>query len=519
MTFDFNFDGVGPAAFRGRPGRAKMRAERGRLDQDEDDRELGPEARAERKALRRQQKLREDAHRPLDSWERYRALTDVMDDAMELVDLADHKARFALVIMAALNVAMFFVASRADFAGRLPQRFQPFLAAYFLVYVLVALYFFLQAIESLRPRKNQPRVRYFGEAGLEEHPLGVRFYEDILSRDLEAYRRAWREIRIGQLNNEVAVQAHALAEINRAKYRALGRLYVGLQLMTLMGAGLVGVAALVTLAAPAKPADGKPALAAAQVIRTPGVTEPSGVAFHPTLEKWFLVGDEGSLAEMEADGRISRADAVPGNIEGITVHGPSGSLLLLAEGASELIVWDPVARKERRRIALDRAGLLGRAPGDPANGFEGVAFVEQPTGGTLYLVHQRAPALVVAASFDLAHVGDTFGAEAVTARWPVAGRGDLTDISWSSEMGRLLILADKKDRLMLVSTDGRVLGDIKLPGRQQEGIALGPDGTLWIADDQDKCVLRIDGAQAVLERLLDPAPAPAPRSSPDPLVG
>src|SRR4029450_4438145 len=217
------------------------------MDRDEDDRE-GPEARAERKALRKQQKLRVDAHRALDSWERYRALTDVLDDAMELVDLADHKARFAIVIMAALNVAIFFVATKFDVTARLPGHKQHSVAVYFLAYVLIAVYFFLQAIESLRPRKNQPRVRYFGETGLEEHPLGVRFYEDILTRDLEAYRRTWREIRIGQLNNEVAVQGDGLDEINRAKYRALGRLYLGLQIMTLMGLGLVGVAAMVTIA-------------------------------------------------------------------------------------------------------------------------------------------------------------------------------------------------------------------------------------------------------------------------------
>jgi hypothetical protein len=487
------------------------------MDQYDRDEE-GPEAKAERKALKKRDKAREDAHRPLDSWERYRALTDVLDDAMELVDLADHKARFAIVIMAALNVAIFFVATRTDLAGRLPERWQPWLAAYFLVYVLVALYFFLQAIESLRPRKNQPRVRYFGEAGLEEHPLGLRFYEDILTRDLEAYRRAWREIRIGQLNNEVAVQAHALAEINRAKYRALGRLYVGLQLMTLMGVGLVGLAALVTLALPAGVVEGRPVLAAPHVIRTPGVVEPSGLVFHPTLEKWFLVGDEGSLAELDADGRVARVDAVPGNLEGITVHGPSGALLVLAEGTSELVVWDPIARKERRRIRLDRAGLLGRAPGDVTNGFEGVAFVEQPAGGTLYLAHQRAPALVVVARFDLSAVGDTLGADAITARWPVGGRGDLTDISWSGEMGRLLVLADKKDRLVIMSAEGRLLGEVKLPGRQQEGVALAPDGSLWLADDQDKSILKIDGAQAVLEKLLAPDAVPQ-RSPADPLVG
>ncbi|PYQ23110.1 MAG: hypothetical protein DMF81_09835 [Acidobacteria bacterium] len=69
--------------------------------------------------------------------------------------------------------------------------------------------------------------------------MGIRFYEDILSRDVEAYRRAWREIQIGQLNAELAVQAHALAEINRAKYTALRRLYKGLHIMIFMGAGLL----------------------------------------------------------------------------------------------------------------------------------------------------------------------------------------------------------------------------------------------------------------------------------------
>jgi uncharacterized protein YjiK len=495
-----------------------MPAERGKLDQDEDDRELGPEARAERKALRRQQKLREDAHRPLDSWERYRALTDVMDDAMELVDLADHKARFALVIMAALNVAMFFVAARADLAARLPARWQPFLAAYFLVYVLVALYFFLQAIESLRPRKNQPRVRYFGEAGLEEHPLGVRFYEDILSRDLEAYRRAWREIRIGQLNNEVAVQAHALAEINRAKYGALRRLYIGLQVMTLMGVGIVGLAALVTLEAHTKHDAASP-LGAATRIPVPGVAEPSGLAFHPTLESWFVVGDEGTLAELDDDGRVVRVDKVPGNLEGVAVHGPSGRLLLLAERTSEIVVWDPVAHREERRIRLDRAALLGRAEGDANNGFEGIAFREQGETGTLYLAHQRAPAMVVVLTLDLARVGAVLGAEAVSGRWPLAGRGDVTDLTYAGEIDRLLVLADKKDLLLVIGPDGHVQAEVAVPGRQQEGVAVGPDGALWLADDQDKCLLRIDDALAGLQALLHP-PATKPERSPLPsLVG
>ena len=193
-----------------------------------------PDQKKNAQGAKKERKLLKDAHRPLDSWERYRALTDVLDDAIELVDLADHKARFALVIMARSTSRCSSWPPRTDSVDAIPTAGSPGWACTSSSTSLIALYFFLQAIESLRPRKNQPQVRYFGETGLEDHPLGLRFYEDILSRDLEAYRRAWREMRIGQLNNEVAVQAHALAEINRAKYRALGRLYFGLQLMTMM---------------------------------------------------------------------------------------------------------------------------------------------------------------------------------------------------------------------------------------------------------------------------------------------
>ena len=422
MTFDFIFDRVRRrpfAAGRGVPRCAPNEA----VDQDEDDRELGPEARAERKALRRQQKLREDAHRPLDSWERYRALTDVLDDAMELVDLADHKARFALVIMAALNVAMFFVAARADLAIRLPARWQPFLAVYFLVYVLVALYFFLQAIESLRPRKNQPRVRYFGEAGLEEHPLGVRFYEDILSRDLEAYRRAWREIRIGQLNNEVAVQAHALAEINRAKYGALRRLYVGLQVMTLMGVGVVGLAALVTWEAHTEARRGLAARRRRRASRCPASRSPraSRSTRRSSAGSWWATRARWPRLRPRRP-RGPRRHGARATWRASRCTGPRDAVLLLAERTSEIVVWDPVAHREERRLRLDRAALLGRAEGDANNGFEGIAFREQGEAGTLYLAHQRAPAMVVALTLDLARAGPVLGAEPSppAGRWPDA---------------------------------------------------------------------------------------------------
>jgi uncharacterized protein YjiK len=458
------------------------------------------------KKERKLRKRQKDAHRPLDAWERYRALTDVLDEAMELVDLADHKARFALVIMAAHNVVLFFIGTRTELVQEIPAWLQPFLGGYVLIYVLIALYFFIQAIESLRPRKSQPQVAYSGETAFQEHPLGLRFYEDILGRDVEAYRRAWREVRLGQLNNELAVQAHALAAINRAKYAALARLYRGLKTMTLMAVGLVTVAALSTVVGTAKA--GKHGRKNVSVLGVPerfgdvGAREPSGIAFDPGTSHLYLVGDEGSLWVLDASGARQRSLPASGNLEDVAVLSPGESLALLVEQPPQLILYDLATGRERRRLALDRPGLLGEAPGDAGSAFEGLAFRPSAEGGTLYLAHQRSPAMVVALAFDPAHPPETLGPEAVRGRWRVPGFGDLTAVTWSPDLQRLLLAADRRDRLLVLSPDGALEAEVPLPGEQQEGLAIDSDGTLWVADDQDRSVLRLGGAVATLDALL-----------------
>ena len=169
---------------------------------------------------------------------------DSLEEAQDLVELADRKARFALVIMGALNIAFFFLATRSEIVDYLPSWLRPFLGFYLLVYAGVALFFFLEAIESLRPRRFRPHVPYPGEGGPDHYPEGLRYYEDIVLRDLEAYRRAWRDVRFGQLNAELAVQNHVMARINLDKFRSLRRLYGGLRVLTILAGGLLAMLAL-----------------------------------------------------------------------------------------------------------------------------------------------------------------------------------------------------------------------------------------------------------------------------------
>jgi uncharacterized protein YjiK len=186
----------------------------------------------------------------------------------------------------------------------------------------------------------------------------------------------------------------------------------------------------------------------------------------------------------------------------VAVHTPSGRLVLLAEKKGELVAWDPAASRETARFELDLVGILGREPADRNQGFEGLAFredPEQPGGGSFFLVHQRKPARLVALSFDPAGPARTIGAADVTARHALKPYEDLTAVAWSETLGRLLVIAESDDRLLLVSPAGTITGTWPLPGSRQEGLAFDPEGALWIADDQ-KGLFKIPGALAALSR-------------------
>ena len=223
-----------------------------------------------------------------------------------------------------------------------------------------------------------------------------------------------------------------------------------------------------------------------------------------------MVGDEGSLLELDGSGNAVRPHRASGNLEDVAVHPPSGWLLLLDEGKSEIVAYDPRTQQTTKRWRLDRTALLGQqATGTANDAFEGIAFREEsgrPGGGIVYLVHQRDPAMLVAITLDVTGTALPVGGDAVIARWPLPGHGDLTAVTFVPVLGRLVIVADKEDQLLVIGHDGSVQGQIPLPGQQQEGVAVDPAGNLWIADDQDKSLLKMDAAVPAMEKFLrDPA--------------
>jgi uncharacterized protein YjiK len=247
-------------------------------------------------------------------------------------------------------------------------------------------------------------------------------------------------------------------------------------------------------------------LASYERVTVEGVREPSGVAFDPGRGRLFVVGDEGSLVEATLAGKRVRSFPLGGDLEDVAMVSAGGSVLLLSERKSELLLFDPDApsgeRGEKKRWKLPRAILLGVQPGESNSGFEGLTFKEEPGHpgrGTVFLTHQRHPSMVVALDFDQSKDPGSLGAEALRGRWHLAGAQDLAAITYVPSLDRFLVIAEKKDRLLVVGPEGRLEEEIPLPGRRQEGLCVDGNGDLWVADDEGGMLLRFPSARKALE--------------------
>jgi hypothetical protein len=199
----------------------------------------------EAKRRRKEKKALDAATQPLDPWQRYKALSDVLDAGQDMIDLADHKARFALLIMGALNAGVFLASARAPAGSFFGSELGRLVGVGLLAYAVSALYFFAQAIEALRPR-GKPGMRPLPTEPIPDVSLGMRFYHDILERSADEYQRLWSVLKVDNLNAEISGQVHVVAEINRDKYAALRRLYTGLKVMTVLAAAfLLGLLVLI----------------------------------------------------------------------------------------------------------------------------------------------------------------------------------------------------------------------------------------------------------------------------------
>ena len=183
-----------------------------------------PAREAGRQAAETGSETRRDAERPPESYERFRILSELVDQGRQVIELADHRARYALVVMSVLNAFVFLVISRSHLLGELPATFRTWLISFIGLYGVLTFIFVFYAVDCLRPRSLRYAEALGDRRSGRQGPLGILYWEGIAGYDLEGFRRAWSEARMEQLNAEVVIFASSLARVVRAAYLDLGRL-------------------------------------------------------------------------------------------------------------------------------------------------------------------------------------------------------------------------------------------------------------------------------------------------------
>jgi hypothetical protein len=195
-----------------------------------------------RDQAKRQRKLIRERQRSLRPEEQGKHLWQAVNQARRLIELADHKARYALVVMGVVNAGVFLLATRSDhFTPLVPEPVRPWFSFLIFPFGSIALAFLVDAYNTLRPRPPSLRSAGLVRLDVESRPVGLIFWDSFLARSVEHYQHAWDTVPAGALNNELAAMAYALGEGIQAKYRALHRLYIELLIIILLAGVMLAV--------------------------------------------------------------------------------------------------------------------------------------------------------------------------------------------------------------------------------------------------------------------------------------
>lgn len=225
--------------------------------------------------------------------------------------------------------------------------------------------------------------------------------------------------------------------------------------------------------------------------------EPSDIVYHPTRKTLFVVSDEGHVAEIKTDGTPvnKRMAKVWRDYEGITVNPTTGLLYVGVEGEEKILELDPATLETKREFTVERTfeGQTVMAAG--GDGIEGLTFVadeKHAEGGTFVVAHQvMEPARTpneVSALFEIelplktAKEGQALKGK-IIRRINIPEAVDLSAVSWDTGRKAFYVLSDTLDFFYEVTLEGKVLHTYSFPGDNQEGVAVDPDGFVYVAQD------------------------------------
>ena len=177
--------------------------------------------------------------RPLDPWERYRAMIDLYEAFFDMNELADRKTRFALVMMGALNALNLILGSQRMFgdltAGRAAVGRRLFHDLRGPLAVL------------LHPGDHHAAAAHLdvsaGRRSAGHRASGIAVHRGRGRAGSDDYYQRWTKVEVGELCRETAQHVQVVARVTDAKFKSLERVYNGLTAMTSLSAVMITVVA------------------------------------------------------------------------------------------------------------------------------------------------------------------------------------------------------------------------------------------------------------------------------------
>jgi uncharacterized protein YjiK len=233
---------------------------------------------------------------------------------------------------------------------------------------------------------------------------------------------------------------------------------------------------------------------------TVGFMEPSGLSPASEGGFWSVSDNAAHLFRLDGSGKKLGADKRPvaSDLEGIVEDAKRKRLLAVKEDTAEILLIEDNGVTGIPLLSLVGAELLNGFFSVGGNdGLEGITV--EPETGTVFLLKERAPRLLIEISADLATIRRVIPLSRQNGFVPMEGSAedfDVSGITWDARRKGFWIISDTGHAVFFFSAEdlyahGWALitahGDTFRAVENAEGVALGQDGTLLhvVTDDKE----------------------------------
>jgi uncharacterized protein YjiK len=231
-------------------------------------------------------------------------------------------------------------------------------------------------------------------------------------------------------------------------------------------------------------------------------TEVSGLSLARDGGFWSVSDNAARLFRLDEAGQVQARTSLDAetDLEGVALDVAGGRILAVRESTTEILAFADDGRFVRHPLlSMEGAGLLAPrfSARDERDGLEGISV--DPESGTVYVLKERRPRLLIEISTDLAAVRRVIPlTESAGFASDMADddRLDVSGLAWDARRRGLWITSDTGKALYFFSLDGLQARGWALveeagenPGRvsNAEGVALSSDGkTVFVVTDDGK---------------------------------